>query len=258
MSEKLEQAMLEMRKINYVEVYEDGQEHVVSERNHDLPQHERQVLDALEKHGFIQYHKEHLSEDQKKKAERNAAVKKLIYENDNSEVASLYPVEPGTFVHQPCGTCRAPDVLIRDLDGRYLAIECKGGIKKNQNPTYNDSLPGRNTILIFTNDGEDRDTQTTFFLGRDIVDEKTRATFIAHNNMNRSVDEGFKGICDTAENECGFCPSSRPRICQMGPGEKTNPFRSAKRAQREQNVLDFARNEIPKPQVLESEQPVQI
>lgn len=144
----------------------------------------------------------------------------------------------GSYITQPAGTQGFPDVLVRDYNDRFLALECKS-IKGSGAPMWNDSLPKPNAIYIL-NSG--KYNTTTFFLGHDVISPEELAMMkeLEEENNRRSKEYELK-LAKIDKFNRGWVQRARKQHFQFGGKDKTNYFVHIDRQKCEQNVLEFAR-----------------
>lgn len=142
----------------------------------------------------------------------------------------------GSFIIQPAGSQGFPDILVKDFNGRFVAIECKSA--KGTCPMWNDNVPRPDSIYIFCSQ---LTNQTTIFMGRDVI---TQAMYDAMEQVKTAVGAFFKTqnhILAAADKfGRGWGLRIRWQNCQGGGGAKTNYFTHSDRVQCEQNALKFA------------------
>lgn len=193
------------------------------------PAHEDAVANVLVEVGFIQVFAEMFPL-------KKGDLKKW-WENrfDDSLDEILKDMPKGTFILQPGGTQSFPDILVKDFNGRIIAIECKSS--KKTHPMWNDSTPKSGAVYIMSSAKVDK---TTVFMGEDAITKKQL------EYMNQAVEE----MTDVAKKfnalimnedfyETGFRVACRKQFFQQGGGLKTNFFLHKYREMREKNVLEF-------------------
>lgn len=141
-------------------------------------------------------------------------------------------LQPGEYVHQPYGSQRHPDFLLKEGD-RLFSIECK--TSKQSCPVYNGGIPKEDTIYIFSSG---KYNKTTIFLGRDILSEQKRNSFeeliIKLKNVVKEHQEDPEW-----PDERGFDFYIRNMYTQSGGQEKTDYFNHKDRQKCEQGVLEY-------------------
>jgi hypothetical protein len=143
----------------------------------------------------------------------------------------------GTFILQPAGSQGFPDILVKDFNDRFVAVECKSG-QTGLCPMWNDSLPRPLTIYVLASGIQNA---TTIFMGRDVIspeeqelmdeEERTIAKIVKEYNQRMAAIDKFNR---------GWLQKSRKQHFQGGGGAKTNYFTHTSRAQCEKNALDYA------------------
>ena len=125
--------------------------------------HEEMVAHQLFLAGFSQYD---CSGDFSKKGRTPfKTLKEWARTKDDSKLRVLAENMPlGSYALQPAGTQSYPDILVRDFEDRFHAIECKSS--KSGRIMWNDSLPFPEGIYVFSSQLYDR---TTVFVGRDVI-----------------------------------------------------------------------------------------
>ena len=142
----------------------------------------------------------------------------------------------GSFIEQPAGSQSFPDFLVRDHNGRFIAIEAKSG-RNGENPMWNDSLPKLGAVYILSSG---RQNATTLFLGQDVISK-------AEHDLVRQQEEEIEAVVrkynklmeDVDVNKRGWIQKSRKQHFQGGGKAKTNYFTHQDRQRCEQNVLEF-------------------
>ena len=155
-------------------------------------------------------------------------------DTDLRRVAGHMPM--GSICVQPAGSQGFPDILIRDYNDRFVAIECKS--TQAVAPMWNDNVPKPQTIYVLSSGSEDA---TTVFMGCDVISpaelavmaaqEAAIAVVVAEYNQQMAAVDQFNR---------GWVQKSRKQHFQQGGGAKTNYFTHAGRAVCEQNTLRYA------------------
>ena len=141
----------------------------------------------------------------------------------------------GSFILQPGGSQSFPDLLVKDFDGKFIALECKSG--KGTHPMWNDSTPKIGAVYIMSSAKVD---ETTLFMGQDVVTKETLKLFEEAVTEMNAIATAYNKVAKTADTfMSGFIVTCRKQFFQAGGGAKTNYFTHAARAQRENNVLTF-------------------
>lgn len=144
----------------------------------------------------------------------------------------------GSYITQPAGSQGFPDVLVRDYNDRFIAIECKS-VSSTGTPMWNDSLPKPNAIYVL-NSG--KYNTTTVFLGRDVISPNELAMMkeLEEENNRRSKEYELK-LAGIDKFNRGWVQRARKQHFQFGGKHKTNYFLHADRQKCEQNVLEYAK-----------------
>lgn len=195
--------------------------------------HEDAVAERIGSAGFVEADKKSYPKVTK------SLLKKWATDGDDTELRKATVGLPvGTFILQPAGTQGFPDVLVKDFNDRFVAVECKSG-QNGLCPMWNDNVPKPNTLYVLAS-GEVN--QTTIFMGCDVIspeeqqlmDEQEAAIAAVvklYNQKMAAIDKFGRG----------WLQKSRKQHFQGGGGVKTNYFTHASRSQCEQNALDFAK-----------------
>ena len=157
--------------------------------------------------------------------------------NESDLESSVDTMPFGTFILQPSGSQGFPDMLVRDFNGRFIAIEAKSS-GTGYCPMWNDSLPNPNTIYVLASGVLN---ETTIFLGKDVITPE-ELTLMAqqHVYINSIVADYNQKLAQFDKFNRGFVQKSRPQHFQFGGDSKSNYFTHSDRAQCETNVMEFA------------------
>jgi hypothetical protein len=143
----------------------------------------------------------------------------------------------GTFILQPAGSQGFPDVLIKDFNDRFIAVECKSG-KNGQSPMWNDNVPKPTTIYVLSSGIQDA---TTIFMGRDVITPEEQILMDEQEAaVAKVVEEYNKKIKSIDKFNRGWHQKSRKQHFQGGGGAKTNYFTHTSRQLCEKNALEYA------------------
>lgn len=166
-------------------------------------------------------------------------LKKWAETCDDSQLASVAANMPvGSFILQPGGSQGFPDILVRDFNGRFVAIECKSG-KNGVTPMWNDNLPMDETIYILSSG---KAQATTVFMGKDVITQDERNLMKKQAEEIATIVKKYKGLMSSVTNNgYGFIQKSRKQHFQEGGAAKTNYFTHVKRQTCEFNTLDYAK-----------------
>lgn len=195
--------------------------------------HEDAVAIRIKDSGFVEHPKTSYPKLTK------GLLKKWATTGDDTDLRKATANLPvGTFVLQPAGTQGFPDVLVKDFNDRFVAVECKSG-KNGQCPMWNDNLPKPNTIYVLASGIKN---ETTIFLGHEVIspEEQTLmdeqeaeiAKIVKKYNLKMSAIDTFNR---------GWHQKSRKQHFQGGGNVKTNYFTHASRKQCETNALEYAK-----------------
>ena len=223
MSRKLKQAGESILKMGY---YKNE-----NARSGDYqPGHEDAVADVLVSHGFVKFHQK----DFPKLKRRHL---KVWWENGfGDQLDEVLADQPkGSFILQPGGTQSFPDLLIRDFNGRFVALECKSG--GGTHPMGHVSPPKRSAAYIMSSGRTD---STTMFMGEDVFTTEEAAVIEKYNILFEELKQKCKTELDGVTNKNrGWLYSHRRQFFQQGGKEKTNYFTHTDRKQCEKRVLEF-------------------
>ena len=143
----------------------------------------------------------------------------------------------GTFILQPAGSQGFPDVLVKDFNDRFVAIECKSG-KNGQSPMWNDNVPKPSTIYVLSSGARDA---TTVFMGRDVITPEEQTLMNEQEEaIAKVVKEYNKKMASIDKFNRGWNQKSRKQHFQGGGGAKTNYFTHPSRQICEDNALKYA------------------
>lgn len=200
---------------------------------HAIHGHEDAVATKLKEHGFVEILKEEFPGISK------GILKVWADTGDTSKldvVARQMP--PGSYIKQPAGSQGFPDILVRDHNKRFIAIECKS-VSNGGTPMWNDSLPKPYAIYVL-NSG--KYNSTTVFLGNDVISAEELSMMkeqIKEIEKIVKLYEDKLSIIDKFNR--GWLQKSRSQHFQYGGVTKNNYFTHADKHKCEQNVLEFAK-----------------
>jgi hypothetical protein len=195
--------------------------------------HEEAVSERIKEAGFNRIDRSHYPKLSKK------ILKKWAVTRDDTELRRVTEGLPeGSYILQPAGTQGFPDVLIKDFNDRFVAIECKSG-QNGLCPMWNDNLPKMDSIYVLSSGITNR---TTVFLGKDVITEEIltnqvemvkelNVTVNKYKELNQSLDRFGRG----------WDIKFRPQNFQSGGEKKTNYFTHANRQICEINALEYAK-----------------
>jgi len=157
---------------------------------------------------------------------------------DDTELRRVTAGMPvGTFILQPAGSQGFPDVLIKDFNDRFIAVECKSG-KNGQSPMWNDNVPKPTTIYVLSSGIQDA---TTIFMGRDVITPEEQTLMDEQEAaIAKVVEEYNKKIKSIDKFNRGWHQKSRKQHFQGGGNAKTNYFTHPSRKECEKNALEYA------------------
>lgn len=179
------------------------------------------------------------------KAENKVSNKKIVLNKkimeswvehgDDTKVNQILARMPvGTYVRQPISSQSHPDFLLRDFDGRFVAVECKSS-SKNTFPMWNDSLPQQNMIYVLCSE---KMNKTTLFFGKDVIEKEISTIRMSMDVELNAIIEKYKPIIDKQDKKRrGFVCKYRVQNFQAGDGK--NYFTHADKELCEKNVLIF-------------------
>lgn len=166
-------------------------------------------------------------------------LKKWATTNDETELRKVTAGMPvGTFILQPAGTQGFPDVLVKDFNDRFVAVECKSG-QNGLCPMWNDNLPKPMTVYVLASG---LTNATTIFMGKDVITPAEQALMDEEEAEIAKIVKKYNqkmAAIDTFNR--GWLQKSRKQHFQGGGGAKTNYFTHPSRSQCEQNALDYAK-----------------
>lgn len=147
---------------------------------------------------------------------------------------------PGSYILQPAGSQSPPDILVKDFNDRFVAIECKS-VEKNTCPMWNDNLPKSDFIYVLASGITNT---TTVFFGKDVISPNI---IILQQQMwaeVKAVIDKWNAQIQTEDDATysrGWLVKARPQNFQQGGAAKTNYFTHNGRSQCEANVLDYVK-----------------
>jgi len=195
--------------------------------------HEDAVAERIRSAGFTEVDKQKFPKITK------SLLKKWATDGDDTELRKVtQTLSVGTFILQPAGTQGFPDVLVKDFNDRFVAVECKSG-KNGLCPMWNDNLPKPETIYVLASG---INNATTVFMGRDVISPEEQALMDTQEAaIAKVVKEYNKKMAAIDTFGRGWVQKSRKQHFQGGGNVKTNYFTHQSRQQCEQNALDFAK-----------------
>jgi chemotaxis protein histidine kinase CheA len=159
---------------------------------------------------------------------------KVIYEwLNNPELSSIMPVN--SFIPQPCGQQQSPDFIVKFIDGRILAIECKSS--SSTIPLYNSGGIKQNYFYVFSSKDQNK---TVTYMGSDIINDIQQKLIDDHIKDARERDEILnKKLKEYDTNNRGVCYYTRPMIGQSGGHIYTNYFTHKNKEINGKSVINF-------------------
>jgi hypothetical protein len=208
--------------------------------------HEYAISDILDQAGFTKVIQQSMGQTRngtpkkllKFKDLKTSSIKKALQSNDpQAALLKLVPdLAPGSYICQPCSGQHFPDFLVRDFDGRIILIEAKSG--NGVCPTWNDNLPKKDAIYIFTSTGKE---DSTIFLGQDVLPLEVGKLLTEFHAKQQAEADQFNSELEKLDiTRRGFERYVRPKFIQGGGDDKVNYFKHTDRAKCEKNALDFA------------------
>jgi hypothetical protein len=193
--------------------------------------HEFAVAEKIKAAGFVEELKEKYLKISK------SMLKNWTTTGDDTKLRAVTANMPvGTYILQPSGSQGFPDILVKDFNDRFVAIECKSS--KRTIPMWNDNLPKPHAIYIFASQFLNK---TTLFLGKDVINDdmlKLQSELMAEFEMIVKKFAIKSKDIDTFKR--GWHIRCRPQNFQQGGNEVTNYFTHPSRESCENNVLTFS------------------
>jgi hypothetical protein len=195
--------------------------------------HEYAVTQKVLEGGFVEDRKENYPKLKK------SLLKKWAETGDDTKLRLVTQgMAPGSFILQPAGSQGFPDILVKDFNDRYVALECKSG-KDGSTPMWNDNLPKPDTVYILSSGKTD---STTIFLGRDVLPitliESQRMMIL---ELNKIVDKYRLINKQLDQFNRGWDIKFRPQNFQSGGKAVTDYFNHPSRSMCEKNALEFCK-----------------
>ena len=154
---------------------------------------------------------------------------------DDSLDEILKDMPNGTFILQPGGTQSFPDILVKDFNGRIVAIECKSS--KDAHPMWNDNTPKHGACYIMSSA---KTNETTLFMGEDvIVAEELEVIQKYHILFAQLKQQCADEMSKIVGKNRGWVYGHRQQFFQQGGAVKTNYFTHSDRELCEMNALEF-------------------
>lgn len=165
-------------------------------------------------------------------------LKAWVETGDDTELRNATKGMPvGTFIKQPAGSQGLPDILVKDFDNTYIAIECKSTGRKVNTPMWNDNVPKQDIIYVISSAKYDA---TTIFLGKDVISNATYELLAKQEAEIELIVQKYKKLMSTVDTfNRGWQQRSRKQHTQAGKSVKTNYFVHPDRIKCEKNALKF-------------------
>jgi len=159
---------------------------------------------------------------------------KVIYEwLNNPELSLIMPVN--SYIPQPCGQQQSPDFIVKFIDGRILAIECKSS--SSTIPLYNSGGIKQNYFYVFSSKDQNK---TVTYMGSDIINDIQQKLIDDHIKDARERDEILnKKLKEYDTNNRGVCYYTRPMIGQSGGHIYTNYFTHKNKEINGKSIINF-------------------
>jgi len=195
--------------------------------------HEDAVAVKIREAGFVEVQKTAYPKLKK------GLLRKWAETGDDTELRKATKGLPtGTFILQPAGSQGFPDILVKDDNDRFVALECKSG-KNGQSPMWNDNVPKPDTIYILSSGIQNA---TTIFMGRDVISPEAQALMDEQEAVIAKIVKEYQNKMKAVDKfSRGWHQKSRKQHFQGGGNEKTNYFTHADRAECEKKALEFAK-----------------
>ena len=144
----------------------------------------------------------------------------------------------GSYIVQPAGSQGFPDVLVKDFNNRFVAVECKSG-KNGQCPMWNDNTPKPQAIYVLSSGVQNA---TTIFMGKDVISPQEQTLMNElESKLTEVVKEYTIKLNAIDKFNRGWIQKARKQHFQGGGKDKTNYFTHATRTQCEKSALDYAK-----------------
>lgn len=194
--------------------------------------HESAVAEKVKLAGFSEFPK-----IQYKKVTKTLLREWAESGNDTELRQSTQGLPIGSYILQPAGSQGFPDILIKDFNDRFVAIECKSS-EDATCPMWNDNLPKSNIIYVFTSE---KVNKTTIFLGQDVITEELKQSQLAMIDELKQVVEKYKAINEQLDMfKRGWLTKFRPQNFQAGGDSLVNYFNHPSRLTCETNALNYS------------------
>jgi hypothetical protein len=194
--------------------------------------HEQAVADRVESAGFTA-----VSKAQHPKLTKSLLRRWAEGGSDQDLRRATEGMPPGSFIVQPAGSQGFPDILVRDFNDRFIALECKSG-KNGQCPMWNDNTPKPMAIYVLSSGVQN---STTVFMGRDVITAEEQSLMDElQTKLTAIVKEYAVKLTKVDRFNRGWIQKARKQHFQGGGSEKTNYFTHSQRSICEKNALDYA------------------
>lgn len=195
--------------------------------------HEEAVAEKIKTAGFTK-----IDRSEYPKLTKTLLKKWAVTGNDTDLRKATQGLPVGSYILQPAGTQGFPDVLIKDFNNRFVAIECKSG-QTGLCPMWNDNLPKMDTIYVLSSGITN---QTTIFLGKDVITEEILNSQVEMVKELTAIVNKYRKLNQSLDHfSRGWDIKFRPQNFQNGGAEKTNYFTHSNRQNCEANALEYAK-----------------
>jgi hypothetical protein len=195
--------------------------------------HEYELAERIKAAGFVEHPKSAYPKVTK------SLLKKWAEDGDDTALrAATAGLPVGTYILQPAGTQGFPDVLVKDFNDRFVAVEGKSG-QNGLCPMWNDNLPKPNAIYVLSSGAVNA---TTVFLGKDVItDAEQKLMDLQEAEVAKVVKLYNAKMAAIDVHKRGWLQKSRKQHFQGGGNTKTNYFTHQSRTQCEQNAMEYAK-----------------
>ena len=195
-----------------------------------IPGHEEAIANVLEAEGFQKFTQEDFPNL------KRGHLKTWWEGGFGNQLDEVLADQPsGSFILQPGGTQSFPDNLVKDFNGRLVALEAKSG--KGTHPMWNDSTPKPGAAYIMSSGRVD---ETTMFMGEDVITTEEQDVINKYHLLFEELKQQCAAEMETVNNKNrGWLYSHRRQFFQQGGKDKTNYFTHPDREDCENKVLEF-------------------
>lgn len=169
---------------------------------------------------------------------KKSLLKKWAETGDDTTIRRAAANMPcGTYILQPAGSQGFPDILVRDFNDRFVAIECKSSSGSTV-PMWNDNLPKPHAMYVLSSGATNA---TTIFMGCDVMSQAMLASQEAMVRELNAIVEKYRLINSQLDQyNRGWDTKFRPQNFQNGGQVKTDYFAHPDRTKCEFNALNYA------------------